>query len=661
MFGRFKLQKNNKYKNKIITPTFVKRNIEVEKIALEFEKELYLNHNHSWYEELKKVNVDNMQKPALFYRGSTIDYQTMLEKMNLYAYKLAAIGVTKDSEIPVCASICPELIYVIGAASILGAKLNIFGEDFGEENIKNIINSTNSNIFVCTDDLLQILPSSVLDDSLKKITFSLNDSLPNNKDPYIELDRQYRDFENHVDELRKKYTNIISKQEFESIDSDNLIIDTKVTLDDEFSITYSSGSTGIPKPIIHTVKSFIAMGKWHDPDISESPDMSWMTVLSEIYAHSNTGLICSISDGLLQGCKLALEPIHDKDFFINSLLINKPNYAIESRSFWVNTFKKIVNDPKYKNVKMPFLTVPFSVGEPLAPGEEKFCNKMLRKVGAGKDKIKLPISLISMSVAGGDCEHGGIFFILFRSLMNKMPYQIFKGETHGMRSYKTVEYAVLSEDGDYCKNNEVGRLVANSSCTMKCYKDNEAATNSFFIKDKTGKIWGDCRAYATIDKHNFIQFKSRISEQKTKVEPFQIMDIVTKDTKNILSCETIVAKGKNNEDYFIVYIEPQPDKFNKIKQIIISANRRCIKRFGHNITSRILFCPTTKLGIPIAYSGKRATKQLYNLGITDRCVKPILNSSGNYEFLSAAEYITDRVKIKLKGLSPVNYRLQSSN
>ena len=45
MFGRFKLQKNNKYKNKTITPTFVKRNIEVEKIALEFEKELYLNHN----------------------------------------------------------------------------------------------------------------------------------------------------------------------------------------------------------------------------------------------------------------------------------------------------------------------------------------------------------------------------------------------------------------------------------------------------------------------------------------------------------------------------------------------------------------------------------------------------------------------------------------
>lgn len=648
MNKKFKLQKENKYKNIKIEPTFVKRNKEALRLSNEFEKELYLNHNHSWYQEIKDTNKNRLYKPALFYRGSTISYEYMLKKMEEYASKYFSLGVTYGTEIPVCASICPELIYTLGAASILGAKLNIFGEDFGERNIKEIIKSTGSNLFICTDDLLKILPKNILDDAIKKITFSLNDSLPNNKDPYIELDYNYRDFENHVDELKSEYKNIISKKEFESIVG-NYQFDYKATLDDEFSITYSSGSTGKPKPIVHTVKSFIAMGRWHDTEISDSPDMSWMTVLSEIYAHSNTGLICSISDGLLQGCKLALEPIHDKDFFINSLLINKPNYAIESRSFWLNTFKKIVNDENYKKIKMPYLTVPFSVGEPLAPGEEKFCNKVLRKIGAGKEKLKLPISLVSMSVAGGDCEHGGIFFVLFRSIKNKMPYQIFKTEPHGMGSYKTVEYAVLDENGKYCKNNETGRLVANSICTMKCYKNNDEATEKFFLKDKYGKVWGDCNAYATIDNHNFIQFKSRISNNKNKIEPYEIMDVIALDTKNVLSCETITALINDNENYFVAHIEPQPDKYNNIKKILISSEKRCLKKFGPKISSRILFCPTTKSGIPIAYSGKRDTKKLIKEGITDKCIKPIL-INGKYVFVTASNYINREKTSKQKVL-----------
>lgn len=638
----FKLQKTNNFKKAKLIPSFVKRNEKALENSKSFEKELYMNHNHSWFEELKQTNKNNLNKPALFYRGTTITYGQMIEKMEEYAKKFSTLGVTKGSEIPMCISICPEFVYTMGALSILGAKLNIFGEDFGKENIKEIINSTNSNIFICTDDMLQELPKGVLDSSIKKITFSLNDSLPNKVDPYIELDESYRDFKNHIKELKKEFDNIISKEDFEIIECDNNI-DCKINLDDDFSVTYSSGSTGKPKPIVHAVKSFIAMGRWHDTSISESPDMSWMTVLSEIYAHSNTGLICSISDGLLQGCKLALEPIHDKDFFINSLLINKPNYAIESRSFWLNTFKKIVNDPRYKKVKMPFLTVPFSVGEPLAPGEEKFCNKILRKVGAGKDKIKLPLSVITMSVAGGDCEHGGIFFVLFRSLRNKMPYQLIKKEPHGMRSYKTVEYAVLDEKGEYCQNGEIGRLVANSICTMKGYKNDEDATKMFFIKDKHEKIWGDCKAYASIDSHNFIQFKSRISDKKNEVEPYEIMDVIFSDTKNILSCEAISTISDDGKTYFVAHIEPQPEKYSRIKKILISCEQRCIRKFGKNITSKILFCPTTKEGIPIALSGKRDTKNLEKSGITDRCIKPIL-INGEYKLISAKDYIASSNK-----------------
>lgn len=629
--------------------SFVKRNDKIQPFKKAVEEALYQNHNHSWFDELKESNQNNLENIALFYRGTTITYRKMIDKMEEYANHLAHLGIKKGTEIPVCTSNCPEFVYILGAASILGAKLKIFGEDFKPEHIKRIIKKSDSKIFIATDDLFQKLNPSIIDDDITKIIFSLTDSLPNGRDPYIELDKDYYDFTNKISEIKKNTKNVMDINEFENLPLISYK-KPKITLDDEFSITFSSGSTNEPKSIVHTVKSFVAMGRWHDTNISHSPNMSWMTVLAEIYVHSNTGLICCISDGLLQGCKVALEPIHNHDFFINSLLINKPHYAIESRSFWLNTMKKLENDPAYKNTKFPFLMVPFSVGEPLAPGEEKYLNKMLRKARAGSDKIPIPISPITMSVAGGSCEHGGIFFILFRALHNKIPSKLFTKNLYGMESYETVEYATLRENGEFCNNNEIGKLVANSICTMKEYQDNPEATKAFFIHDIDGKEWADCNVFASIDRHNSIDIKGRISENHCEVQPYEIMEIIQKDTKNILSCEVIKTE-KNGKKYFVAHIEPQPKKYYKIIPILISCEKRCQKFFGKELSEQILFAPTTKKGIPIAVSGKRATKDLEKQGITENCVKPIQISKNNFTILNFEEYEHSNENYKEKVLS----------
>ena len=64
--------------------------------------------------------------------------------------------------------------------------------------------------------------------------------------------------------------------------------------------------------------------------------MKDFTIQAQIPTHSNTDIIASISDSLMQGSRLALEPIYDKDFFIDSLLINRPNYVVATRSFWLD-------------------------------------------------------------------------------------------------------------------------------------------------------------------------------------------------------------------------------------------------------------------------------------------------------------------------------------
>ena len=56
-----------------------------------------------------------------------------------------------------------------------------------------------------------------------------------------------------------------------------------------------------------------------------------------------------------------------------------------------------------------------------------------------------------------------------------------------MTPFDFVEIAVLDPNGVILGPNQIGRLVANSPCTMKCYKNNVAATDAFFVKDSNGK------------------------------------------------------------------------------------------------------------------------------------------------------------------------------
>ena len=373
--------------------------------------------------------------------------------------------------------------------------------------------------------------------------------------------------------------------------------------------------------------------------------MKNFTIQAHIPTFSNTDIICSISDSLMQGSKLALEPIYDKDFFIDSLIINKPNYIVASRSYWLQAFKKVFFDKEYQDVKMPFLLIPFAVGEGLNPNEEKFLNKGLRKVGAGKDLVPLPTSVITMSVAGGDCEHGGIFWLLFRTLQSKLPNYLLKKETPGLKAFEMVEYAVLDENGNKCKPYQYGRLVANSPCTMKCYKNNPEATQAFFIKDATGKEWGDCCVYSYLDSSAGIHIKGRIPKDNEKIPPFIIADAILKDTKNILSCEVVTSEDKN---FYIAHIEKQPLSHKAIIDIISSAEQRCEKILGKDITSKILYrVHSTQEAFPLTHSGKRDTRAIEKEGISPKTFK-ISNENGNSIYLTAEEYINNMSKEKAK-------------
>ncbi len=595
-------------------------------------KDIEENRNRSWYQELVYRNKDNLSDTALFYRGNKVTYEEMFATMMQYAKSLEKLGVKEGDEVPVCISNCPELVYILGAVSIIGAKINIFGDEFDKNYITEIVNDCSANTIFIEDYSYEKIGDAIDKSNKKNIVITnLANSLKNGVDLYAYLDDEYKELKDNTYKFISNEKVIPLKKFIENSKSCDEITPVNTHLDDEFITTYSSGSTNSkrPKGIVHRTRSLITIARYHDKEVSNTTSMKNFTIQAHIPTHSNTDIICSVSDTLMQGATLALEPIYNKDFYLTSLCINKPTYTVATTSFWISAMKKVLYDKKYEGVTLRNLLVAFAVGEPLSLGEEKFINKGLRKAKAGRNMIPAPIP-VTMCVAGGDCEHGGIFWTLFRSVKSKL-----HNREEGLGYFNMVEVACLDEKGNRLRPNHYGRLVANSPCTMKKYKNNEEATENFFIKDATGKVWGDLHVYGYIDENDKVFMKGRILDNDIEIPPFIVADCIAKDTKNIMSCE-VVEQKYNDDTIYIAHIECQPDAKKSVRNIILSANERCEDILGEDIANKTLYrIHDFNESFDLTGCGKRSYNALQQEGISSKCLytgdSHIINHLNNNE------------------------------
>ncbi|MCI8444874.1 MAG: acyl--CoA ligase, partial [Bacilli bacterium] len=126
-------------------------------------------HNESWFQDIYERNKDNLDAPSLWYRGTNISYQEMLKEANRYAKSLRKLGIKQGDEVSACLSNTPELIYLLLAISMLGAKINLFGSQFDQDYIKKIIDDCSSKVFFATDCQYEDIKNITLESSIEKI------------------------------------------------------------------------------------------------------------------------------------------------------------------------------------------------------------------------------------------------------------------------------------------------------------------------------------------------------------------------------------------------------------------------------------------------------------------------------------------------------------
>ena len=599
-----------------------KKGLKAVKALIDLEK----NHNTSWYNYLKGKNKDNMNKTALFYRGNKISFKEMFDKADELAVSMAEKNFTLGDEIGVCVSNTPELVYILLAANKLGLKVNLFGSSFDKNYLSEILDGISKKIIFISDDNYDDIKDVVKGKNIEQIVItSLATSLP--KDPskcdeYEEDLKDYYHYEDKTDRIVSEGNNIESFDNFmKKSNKDTKVPNNIGNLETDFLVTYTSGSTknGFPKEIVHKNRSLITMGRFHDSELSGNPKLENMRGLAHIHPESNTDVISCISDNLMQGWCVALEPEYSKEKALDYIILNKPNYLNMTTSFLIEASKQYLIDKRYdkngSSRKLPFLLATFAVGERTSKGEEKFINQFLKKSKAGSSVsikgFKMPYT--TLSIGGGDCEHGGIYYTLWKSLQEKLYSPIIRKNELGMMPVPYVVVTALKQDsnGNYieCDYNEPGILVANSYSNLSCYKNNNDATRKLILTDNLGRNWVTTNTYGYVDTIGSVHVKGRIPEKKNSLcETYMIDDIVTNDTKNILSSTTV-----ETEDGMLITIQKQPSSNKSITEIIKSIYSRLLNNIPSEVldTIKIRVIPVRN-SMPLTPSGKRNSTALEN-------------------------------------------------
>ncbi|WP_430784635.1 o-succinylbenzoate--CoA ligase [Virgibacillus flavescens] len=142
--------------------------------------------------------------------GNYLTFEQLKNKSQSFAKKLVNQGVDRGSKVGIYSTNCPEMVIAIHALSYLGATAVMLNIRLAEQEIIYQLNDADVSLILADDELV----STVLDMELNADVLS--------------------------------FSKVNSKQE--------MIVElvTELSLDDPFTIMYTSGTTGNPKGVVHT-------------------------------------------------------------------------------------------------------------------------------------------------------------------------------------------------------------------------------------------------------------------------------------------------------------------------------------------------------------------------------------------------------------------------
>lgn len=209
--------------------------------------------NNNLYEFIYENNKRHLDDIALNYYHRKITYKELFANVDRLTAEFTNLGIKKGDVVSICSLTTPEMLYSFFALSRIGAISNMLDPRIGNEGIKNHINENDSRVLITLDVFGAKINEFVNDTSLDKIiTFSLGDSLPKIKEFILSM--KLKNQIKQVEFKGKVYTNddFYNKKKYPKIKD-------IASGEDDACIVYTGGTTGEPKAVVLSNKSFVAM------------------------------------------------------------------------------------------------------------------------------------------------------------------------------------------------------------------------------------------------------------------------------------------------------------------------------------------------------------------------------------------------------------------
>lgn len=491
---------------------------------------------------------------AYEYYGLTCTYQEFYKKIEETAKALKAQGVKENDRVTICMPNTPQGLFAFYAVNMIGAIANVIHPLSAEKEIEFYLNVSKSKFLITIDISYEKIMNIIDNTKVEKIIVA---SAAN--DFGRSMTFLYWLTKGRKINVKITRDNIISWKKFiESGKSFTGNYKCHKTAESVAAILYSGGTTGTPKGIMLSNRSFNSVATQAGIMCHAKTGESVLSIMPIFHCF---GLTVCIHTPLSNGMKCILVPDFSAKKFVGLVRKHKPNFVVGVPTLFDGLIKS-----DFGPDELSVITNAICGGDSLDPTLKERVDNFLKEHGS-KAEIREGYGLTES--AGATCLTPDNYYRK-GSIGIPFPDTYFKIVING-----THEEAPYGTDGEIC---------ISGPSIMSGYLDNIDETLQTLRVHDDGRVWLHTGDIGSMDEDGFVYFKQRLKRiiisSGYNIYPSYVEKVIN-EHPSVLSSTVIGVSHPHKVQVAKAYIilKPEADLTDDLKKEIEEHCRKNLAKY----------------------------------------------------------------------------------